>query len=428
MAGFLIRDIAPEDLDDFQRAAVHLDSVNLPDDRDALAQIIERSRRSFAAAASGASEPAAKDRCFVFVAADRDSGQVAGTSMIFPQHGSRKAPHVYFDVIEEARYSETLDRHFAHRVLRIGYNYKGLTEIGGLVVLPEFRRHPDRLGRLLMSVRFLYIARHRAAFRDEVLSELMPPLEPDGTSLLWESLGRKFTGLDYQEADRLSQDNKEFIRSLFPQDPLYASLLPAHVPISGALAYRLDADRAEIEEADHIVGHHNEVGRMRVGVEEKLVLNLVLHHSDELARERFWFDADFKHFRQEFLVVAVDGSHQLPHPHARNELAHHHFFRAILEIDLGGRDALLTLGRALPKQIGVAGFSAKVHLPEQDTLKFAAERARRSRRNNCERLAQQQDPVHRPQVGGDQRTDSGTSDFYRDAFAALELRLIDASE
>jgi arginine N-succinyltransferase len=149
--------------------------------------------------------------------------------MIFPQHGSRKAPHVYFDVLEEERYSETLDRHFVHRVLRIGYNYKGLTEVGGLVVRPEFRRHPDRLGRLLTSVRFLYIARHRPAFCDEVLSELMPPLEPDGTSLLWESLGRRFTGLSYQEADRLSQDNKEFIRTLFPQDPLYASLLPAHV-------------------------------------------------------------------------------------------------------------------------------------------------------------------------------------------------------
>ena len=57
----------------------------------------------------------------------------------------------------------------------------------------------------------------------------MPPLEADGTSLLWESVGRRFTGLSYQEADRLSQDNKEFIRALFPQDPLYASLLPPHV-------------------------------------------------------------------------------------------------------------------------------------------------------------------------------------------------------
>jgi arginine N-succinyltransferase len=222
---FLIRDIAPRDLDDFQRAAVHLDSVNLPDDREALARIIERSQRSFAA---DAALPAA-DHCYVFVAESLDTREVVGTSMIFAQHGSRRAPHVFFEVLEEERYSETLDRHFVHRVLRIGYNYKGLTEVGGLVVRPEFRRNPERLGRLLSFVRFVYLARHRAAFRDEVLSELMPPIEPDGTSLLWESLGRRFTGLSYQEADRLSQDNKEFIRTLFPQDPLYATLLPPHV-------------------------------------------------------------------------------------------------------------------------------------------------------------------------------------------------------
>jgi arginine N-succinyltransferase len=57
----------------------------------------------------------------------------------------------------------------------------------------------------------------------------MPPLEADRTSLLWEALGRRFTGLSYQEADRLSHQNKEFIRALFPQDPLYATLLPPNV-------------------------------------------------------------------------------------------------------------------------------------------------------------------------------------------------------
>jgi arginine N-succinyltransferase len=219
---FLLRDIAPADLDGLQQAAVHLDSVNLPDDREALAEIIARSHASFAA------ELPVADRCFVFVAVD-PANQVVGTSMIFAQHGSRRAPHVFFDVLDEERYSETLDRHLSHRVLRIGYNYKGLTEIGGLVLRPEFRRHPERLGRSLAFVRFLYLARHRALFRDEVLSELMPPLEADGTSLLWESLGRKFTELTYQEADRLSQANKEFIRALFPQDPIYVSLLPAQV-------------------------------------------------------------------------------------------------------------------------------------------------------------------------------------------------------
>jgi arginine N-succinyltransferase len=226
---FILRDIAPADLDGLQKAAVYLDSVNLPDDRPALAEIIERSRASFAG------ELPIAERCFVFVAAQlgdgerAETGEVVGTSMIFAQHGSRRAPHVFFDVLEEERYSDTLDRHVAHRVLRIGYNYKGLTEIGGLALRPEFRRHPERLGRSLAYVRFLYLARHRQLFRDEVLSELMPPLEPDGTSLLWEALGRHFTGLTYQEADRLSQTNKEFIRALFPQDPIYATLLPPHV-------------------------------------------------------------------------------------------------------------------------------------------------------------------------------------------------------
>src|SRR5205814_1517778 len=49
------------------------------------------------------------------------------------------------------------------------------------------------------------------------------------TSLLWEALGRHFTGMSYQEADRLSKTNKEFIRSLFPSEPLYTCLLPREV-------------------------------------------------------------------------------------------------------------------------------------------------------------------------------------------------------
>ena len=225
---FLLRDIAPADLDDLQKAAVHLDSVNLPDDRPALAEIIERSIAPRSPASCPSPNAASCSSRPGWVTAT-EPGEVVGTSMIFAQHGSRRAPHVFFDVLEEERYSETLDRHVAHRVLRIGYNYKGLTEIGGLALRPEFRRHPERLGRSLAYVRFLYLARHRQLFRDEVLSELMPPLEPDGTSLLWESLGRQFTGLTYQEADRLSQTNKEFIRALFPQDPIYTTLLPPHV-------------------------------------------------------------------------------------------------------------------------------------------------------------------------------------------------------
>jgi arginine N-succinyltransferase len=52
----------------------------------------------------------------------------------------------------------------------------------------------------------------------------LPKLEEDGRSPLWEALGRKFTGLSYQEADRLSRQNKEFIQQLFPPGEIYATL------------------------------------------------------------------------------------------------------------------------------------------------------------------------------------------------------------
>jgi arginine N-succinyltransferase len=222
---FVLRDVCPDDLDDLHAAARHLDSVNLPDDGQRLRQLIDVSVQSFA----GDIEVAARRFVFVLVDEGTTPARVVGASMIFAQHGSRREPHVFFDVIEEERYSETLDKHFVHQLLRIGYNYKGLTEIGGLVLLPAYRHHPEQLGRSLSYVRFLYIALHRQLFCGEVVSELMPPLESDGTSLLWESLGGKFTGLTYQEADRLSHQNKEFIRALFPQDPLYVTLLPSHV-------------------------------------------------------------------------------------------------------------------------------------------------------------------------------------------------------
>ncbi len=220
---FLIREANPSDIAQIHDVARHLDTVNLPNDRAVLERILDLSARSFA----GDVEPF--EREYLFALVDVEQKKIIGTCMTIAQHGTRRSPHVFFDVIEEERYSETLDRYFVHQCLRIGYNYNGPTEIGGLILLPQYRGRPEHLGKLLSYVRFLHIAMHRDRFRDEVLSELLPPLEADGTSTLWESLGRHFTGLSYQEADRLSKDNKEFIRALFPQGPLYTNMMPKPV-------------------------------------------------------------------------------------------------------------------------------------------------------------------------------------------------------
>jgi arginine N-succinyltransferase len=220
---FRIRQSYREDVEQVLAVAEHLDTVNLPAEQGHIENILERSERSFAAAVPP------PEREYLFVLEDLAKRRIIGTSMIYAQHGTRRAPHIFFRVENDERYSMTLDKHFVHQTLRIGYNYDGPTEIGGLIVLPEYRRTAEALGKTLSYVRFLFIRMHRSVFRPKVLSELLPPLEPDGQSRLWEALGRKFTGLSYQEADLLSKDNKEFIHALFPDDPIHTELLPDDV-------------------------------------------------------------------------------------------------------------------------------------------------------------------------------------------------------
>lgn len=229
-----------------------LDTVNLPDDPEELAAVLHTSERSFRGEIA---DP--KRREYVFVLWDRHADQAVGTSMVIGQLGRRDAPYLYFDVRKEEKYSATLDRHFVHTILTSCYSYDGPTEIGGLVVHPGYRKRPERLGTFISYVRFLFIAMRRSDMRDEVLAELLPPLEPDGTSHLWEAIGRRFTGLTYREADRLSKSNKEFIRGLFP-DQVYATLLS--------------------NEAQQVIGR---VGAQTLGV-EKMLRRIGFRYADRI--------------------------------------------------------------------------------------------------------------------------------------------------
>jgi arginine N-succinyltransferase len=220
---FVIRQPQSGDVPAILEVARHLDSVNLPASEDHIRDIVTLAERSFAR------ELPPSEREFLLVLEDQDTGRIVGTSMIHAQHGRRRSPHVYFQVLKDERYSQTLDHYFRHECLRLAYDYDGPTELGGLILLPEFRGNGHRLGTLLSYVRFLYIAMHRAWFQDEVLCELLPPLEADGTSRLWKHLGHRFTGLTYQQADLLSKDNKEFISALFPHSLIYTALFPDEV-------------------------------------------------------------------------------------------------------------------------------------------------------------------------------------------------------
>mgnify|MGYP000895638399 CR=1 FL=1 len=216
---FLIRDAVQSDLPELKRLAKLLNTVNLPDDQEALEHVLDLAERSFSARVKSPF-----DREYLFVMEDTERRCLVGTSQVMARHGTRDAPHIYLDVLDEEHYSSTLDRHSKHKVLRLGFNYDGGTEIGGLVLDPAYRGHPSKLGKQLSFVRFVFIAMHRRQFRDRVIAELLPPFLPDGKSALWEALGARFTGMTYQEADILSKTNKEFIKALFPHGMIYTTL------------------------------------------------------------------------------------------------------------------------------------------------------------------------------------------------------------
>jgi arginine N-succinyltransferase len=224
---FLFREATLADEDAIFDLARYLNTLNLPPERGVIRALLERSVASFGG--DGAFDGA---RRFLFVLEDGD-GRVVGTSMIHAQHGTPDDPHVYFTVTEEERLGRLPgDRtvHMVHTMLYLSQTYDGPTELGGLVLHPDLRGHPERLGRLLSLARFVFIAAFREWIRDRLLAELLPPLYrgPEGvtTSPLWDALGRKFTGLSYDEADKLSRTDKDFIWELFPRMPVHASLLP----------------------------------------------------------------------------------------------------------------------------------------------------------------------------------------------------------
>jgi len=220
----LLRDARRADLASLARLAKVLDTVNLPHDERALARILDHSVRSFSGKIRDPLE-----RRYVFVAEEPRTGRIVGTSMVIAKHGTRDSPCTFFHVSEREHYSSTIDRHFRHQVLSIGYHFDGPTEIGGLVVDPAARGRDEKPGKQLAYVRFLYMAAHPDRFRKTVLAELMPPLTKDGRSLFWEAFGRRFTDLDYQTADKKSRENKEFIQQLFPPVDVYATLFPERV-------------------------------------------------------------------------------------------------------------------------------------------------------------------------------------------------------
>ncbi|MGC8605658.1 MAG: arginine N-succinyltransferase [Desulfomonilaceae bacterium] len=216
----IIRPVALSDLDDLIELAkmASFGLTTLPRDRELLSDRIALSEKNFEF------EPQKpQGELYIFVMEDLDSAKVVGTSLIVSKVGG-------FDPFYAFRL-ETCLNESAHLKIRKELSYlrllkehNGPTEIGGLFLAPNYRKHGA--GRLMSLFRFLFMADRRPQFESVVIAEMRGVADEAGRSPFWEAVGSHFFDMNYEKADYLSLTDKRFIGELMPRSPLYVCLLP----------------------------------------------------------------------------------------------------------------------------------------------------------------------------------------------------------
>ncbi|MGB6066236.1 MAG: arginine N-succinyltransferase [Desulfomonilaceae bacterium] len=216
----VVRPVKLEDLDRLVELA-HIASfglTSLPRDRDLLHKRILQSLRSFS---EERDKPSGE--LFLFVLEDVEARVVVGTSCVVSKVGGFE-PFYAYKIQTSVHRSEKLNIRKEIQTLHLVAEHSGPTEIGGLFVVPEYRKHGN--GRLLSLFRFLFMAENPKRFEPLIIAEMRGVVDDQCRSPFWEALGRHFFEMDYCKADILSVMEKKFIADLMPTSPIYVPLLP----------------------------------------------------------------------------------------------------------------------------------------------------------------------------------------------------------
>lgn len=216
----IIRQVNRDDLEQLVEMAgmAGFGLTSLPQDRRLLARRIEQSILS---SEISADKPGGE--LYLFVMEDLERGRLAGTSCIVSKVGGFE-PFWAYEIQSSRHESKVLNICREIKTLNIVAEHSGPSEIGGLFLAPEYRRHGN--GRLLSLFRFLFMAARRERFEPLVIAEMRGVVNQDGRSPFWEALGRHFFDMDFPKADYLSVKDKRFIGELLPRCPIYIPLLP----------------------------------------------------------------------------------------------------------------------------------------------------------------------------------------------------------
>jgi arginine N-succinyltransferase len=215
----VVRNAVPSDLDAILELArgIGPGMTTLKPDRDALARRLAVVAESFAGQAS----PSASD--YLFVLEDQGNGRVCGVSAIKGAVGLDE-PFYSYRIGTSVHANPQTGLVNRVQALYLSHDMSGAAELCSLYLHPDYRRGWN--GKLLSKSRLLFIAQFPQLFPEKIFAEMRGYLNPDGSSPFWESLGRHFFRMDFQEADDLcGAGERLFIEQLMPRLPLYTQLL-----------------------------------------------------------------------------------------------------------------------------------------------------------------------------------------------------------
>ncbi len=218
---FLIRSAKPADVPHLCRLAEQAQLLNLPPDKAIIRRKVELSVCSFASC------PPPADAEYVFVLEDLESNRVIGSSLIIAHYACLESPHFYLDIMPQVQLHETAPAGSRYDCLKLGSDTGGISTVGGLIVDADYRG--KKLGRSISLIRFVYMCMFPERFERKVLSELVGPTIEENINPFWEALGRRFTGLPYDEAFKMAAQKRKGYLDRFPREGIQLSGLDPEI-------------------------------------------------------------------------------------------------------------------------------------------------------------------------------------------------------
>jgi arginine N-succinyltransferase len=213
-----IRPVRPEDYNQLREFARVTGGgmTNLPDDDSALRERIHRAVASFA---SGATAPGGE----VYMMVLDDGGRIMGTTGVFSAIGLKEG-FINYKLIDEIHHSEEFNLTTRRTVLMPSHDFTACAEVGMLFVAPDARK--GGWGKLLARSRYLFIAQKPEIIAEHICAELRGWRGPNGEQPFWESVGRNFFEMGFEEADlHNAAHGNQFIQDLMPRHPVYTVFL-----------------------------------------------------------------------------------------------------------------------------------------------------------------------------------------------------------